>query len=90
MYNTSKVVRGELVGSILVGTALNYVGHRDFVRRASTGARKEQKHVEMADLARQKELSGGQERSRLHRAISNGGYISAIPQRPKGKELSQG
>ena len=90
MYNTSKVAIGELIGYILGGTALNYVGHRDCVLRASMGARKDQKHVEMSDLARQKELSGGQDRSRLHREISNGGCISAIPHRLKGKELSQG
>ena len=52
LYNTSKWSSGELVGYLLGGTALNYVGHRACLCRASVGARKEQKHVEMADLAK--------------------------------------
>ena len=40
--------------------------------RASAEARREMKHVELADLARQKELAGGQKRKLLHRATSNG------------------
>ena len=39
-YNTSKVASGELVESLLVGSSLNYVGHRAFVRGASAAARK--------------------------------------------------
>ena len=39
-YNTSKVSSGELVDSLLGGTALNCVGYREFVRKASAGARK--------------------------------------------------
>ena len=39
-YNTSKEASGELVGSRLGGTALNYIGLRDCVSGASTGARK--------------------------------------------------
>ena len=49
-YNTSKSVSKELVGSFLGRTALNYVGHRDCVCGASTGARKDQKYVEMAEM----------------------------------------
>ena len=78
-YNTSKVTRGELVGSILGNiTDLKYVGHRYCVRGASAGARKEQQHVEMADLDRQKELAGGQEKNCLYRATRNGAWLSAI------------
>ena len=51
-YNTSKAAIRELVDSLLGGTALNYVGHRSCVCRASAGSRKERKHVEMAELAR--------------------------------------
>ena len=40
VYNTSKAVIGELVGSLLGGTALNYVEHRSCVHGASSGARK--------------------------------------------------
>ena len=50
-YNTSKAASGELVESILGGTSLNYVGHMECVRGVSSGARKERKHVEMAELA---------------------------------------
>ena len=39
-YNNSKVASGELVDSLLGGTALIYIGHRACVRRASAGARK--------------------------------------------------
>ena len=55
-YNTSKASSGEVVDSLLGGTALNYVGHKACVHRASAGAIKEWKHMEMVDLARQKEL----------------------------------
>ena len=51
--------------------------------------RKERKHVDMADLAIQKDLTGGQERYRLHRATSNGSWISAVPHRLNGTELSR-
>ena len=87
-YNTSKVASGELVESLLGGTALNYVGHGACVRRASAGARKERKHVEMAELARRNELAGGQERNRLHRATRNGAWLRDIPHRLNGTDLS--
>ena len=38
-YNTSKAVIRELVDSLLGGSALNYVGHRACVRKASQTAR---------------------------------------------------
>ena len=57
----------ELLDSLLGGTALNYVGHRAYVHRASAVARKGRKHVEVAELDRRKELAGGQERNRLQR-----------------------
>ena len=56
-YNTSKAVGGELVDSILGGSALNYVGHRVCVLRASSAARREKMHVELGDLFSQKELA---------------------------------
>ena len=40
-YNTSKAASGELVDSLLGGTALNYVGHRACVRGVSAGERRE-------------------------------------------------
>ena len=59
-YNTSKDYRGGLVDYLLGGTALNYIDHREYVRRASAGARIEKKHVELAELASQNEMAGGQ------------------------------
>ena len=69
--NASKVVSGELVDSLLGDSALNHVGHRSCVPGASVGARKERKHVELSNMARQKELAGVQERNLLHRATRN-------------------
>ena len=60
VYNTSKADSGELLDSLLEGTALNNVGHMSSVRGASVGTRKERKHVETAEFSRQKELAGGQ------------------------------
>ena len=45
--------------------------------------------MELADLARRKELVGGQKRKFLHRATSNGVCISSVPHRLNGTELSQ-
>ena len=88
-YNTSKETSGELVGSILGNiTALNYVGHRYCVCEASAGARKEKQHVEMADLDRQKELAGGQDKNYLYRATRNGAWLSAIPHQLNGTDMS--
>ena len=86
-YNTSKASSGELVDSLLGGSALKYVGHRACIRRSSLAARRERKHVELAELARQKELSGGQERNRLHRATSNGAWLIVVPHRLNGMEF---
>ena len=44
-YNTSKVESGELVDSLLGGSALNYGGHRECVLWESAGTRKDIKHV---------------------------------------------
>ena len=69
----------------LIGcSALNYVGHRAYVRGASTGARRERKHVDLVDLDRKKELAGGQERNHLHRATSNWEWLSAVTHRLNG------
>ena len=45
-------------------------------------------HVELGDLARQKDLAGGQERNRLHRATINEVWISAVTNRLNGTDLS--
>ena len=80
---------GELVDSLLEDTALNYVGHRACIRGTSAGARRERKKVEMADLGIQKDLAGSQEGNRIHRATRNGTWISTLPHRLNGTELSQ-
>ena len=89
MYNTSKSDSGELVGSLLGGTNLNCVGHRECVRRASAETIKKREYLDMTDLDRWKELSGGQERNCLHRETSNGAWISAIPHRLNSTYLSR-
>ena len=59
------------------------------IRRESVGAIKVQKNVELAELAIQKELVGGQDRNRLHRAMMNGAWLSAVTHRLNRMELSQ-
>ena len=44
-------------------------------------------HVDLGELFRQKELAGGQERTRLHRATRNGAWLSAVPHRLNSTEL---
>ena len=45
--------------------------------------------MELAELARQKNLFGGYERNRLHRATRNGAWLSTVPHHLKGKEFSR-
>ena len=45
--------------------------------------------MELADLARRKELADGQERNHLHRATRNGACIGYVPHRLNGMELSR-
>ena len=79
---------GELVDSLLGGFVLNYVGHRACVHKSSLAARRAKMHIELREVDRRKELSGVQERNRLHRATRNGAWISAVPHRINGTELS--
>ena len=88
-YNTSKEASGELVEYLLGGTALNYLGHMSCIHGAIVGTRKERKQVEMAELSRRKELSGGQDSNNLHRATRNGSWLRSIPHRPNGTEFSR-
>ena len=46
-------------------------------------------HVGLGELSRQKDLAGGQERNHLHRATRNGAWLSDVPHRLNGRELSQ-
>ena len=43
----------------------------------------------MVELDRRKELAGGQEINRLHRATRNGVWLSTVPHRLNGTELSR-
>ena len=52
------------------------------------GARREINHVEMAELARRKELTCGQDRNLLHRAMRDVRWLSAVPYHLNGTELS--
>ena len=81
VYNTSKAASGELLYSLLGGSALNYVGHRECIRKASLAARRAKMHVELGELVRSKEHEVGQERNRLHRATRNGAWLSNVPHR---------
>ena len=88
-YNTFKAASSKLIDSLLGGSALNYVGHRACVRKASLLTRCAKIHFELGELARQKELAGGQERNRLHRETRNGACLSAVPHRLNSTELSR-
>ena len=46
-YNTSKASSGELVDSLLEGSALNCVGHRACVHEASLASRRANMHVDL-------------------------------------------
>ena len=45
--------------------------------------------AELAEVFSQQEQAGVQERNRLHRAIRNGSWLSAVPHRLNGTELSR-
>ena len=45
-------------------------------------------YVKIGELSRQKEMTEGQERNRLHRATRNWAWLSAVPHRLNGTELS--
>ena len=49
-YNTSKAASRELVDSLIGGSVLNYVGHRECVRKASQSARQTKMSVELAKI----------------------------------------
>ena len=45
--------------------------------------------VELAEIFKRQEQAGGQEKNRLHRATRNGAWLSAVPHRINGTELSR-
>ena len=58
-YNTSKVDSGEVVESLLGGSALNYVGHRACVCKVILAARHANMHVDVGEIAMRKDQAGG-------------------------------
>ena len=88
-YNNSNAESGELVDSLLEGSALNYVGHRACVRKEILATIRANMYVDLGEVARRNELAGGQERNRLHRETRNGAWLSAVTHRLNGTELSQ-
>ena len=89
-YNKSKAPSGEMVDSLLGGSALNYVANRACIRKASLAVRCAKMHVELGELARRNELAGGQNRNRLHRETRNGVWIRALPHHLNSMEFSWG
>ena len=87
-YNTPKAAIRELVDSLLGGSVLNYVGHRACVRKLSQTTRQTNMSIELAEVFRHQEQAGGQERNRLHRTTMNRAWLSAVPYRLSGTELS--
>ena len=71
-FNTSKAASGELKDSLLGGSVLEYVGNRACVHKKSQMTRRTKMSFDMGEVFRRKEISGIQERNRLHRATSNG------------------
>ena len=88
-YNTFKAAIRKLVDSLLGGPVLNYVGHRECIRKASQTAQLSKRSVELAKIYKRQEQAGDQEKNQLHRATRNGSWISAVPHRLNGTELSQ-
>ena len=62
-YNTSKAASRELVDSRLVGSVLNYVGHRACVRKASQSARLSKRIAVLSALFERQEKAGRQEKT---------------------------
>ena len=86
-YNTYRAASRELVDSHLGGSVLNYVGHRACIRKSSLAEIRAKMNVDLGELARRKDLAGGQQRNRPHRAMRNGAWLSAVPKCLNGTEL---
>ena len=89
MYNTSKAAIEVLVGSLLVGTNLNYVSHRGCVRRSIADGRKKQEFSETVALTRGKKLAYRAGLNCLRRATENGAWLTDISHCLNGTELSR-
>ena len=87
-YNTSETASRELVDSLLGGSILNYVGHRACLSIASQSARRSKTIVKISELYDQQKKAGRQEKHFLRRAMRNGAWLSAVPHRLNGTQLS--
>ena len=87
-YNTSKAASRDLVDSLLGGSVINYIGHRACVCKASQSARLSKIIVELSEMYDCQEKAGRKEKNRLHRATRNGAWLSAVPHRLNGADLS--
>ena len=87
-YNTSKAASDVLVVSLLGGIDLNYVAHKGYVRRASHNRWKQRDIAEKAMFLIRKDIADGAGLNRLQQAMDNWAYLTAIPHRLNGMELS--
>ena len=78
-----------MVDSLLGGSVLNYVSHRECVRKTSQLARLSKQITEMSELFKWQEQAGRQEKKCLRRATRNGAWLSAVPHHLNGTELSR-
>ena len=88
-YNTCNTSRKVLVGSLLGGFDLNHIEHKIFVCGSIVDARKQREFLEIDTLTRRKDLAEGAGLNRLWRVTENGAWLTDIPQRLNGTELSR-
>ena len=87
--NTSKVASKVLLGSLLIGTNLNYIAHKGCVRRSRADGQKQREFSEKEVFTRQRELMDRAGLNCLRWNTYNGVCITAILQCLNGTELSR-
>ena len=88
-YNTSKSASEVLIGSLIGGTSLNYISHKECIHRASADRQKQRKFSETKALTIWKELMDRAGLNCLWRSAENGVWITSTPHRLNGMELSR-
>ena len=88
-YNTSKAASRELEESLLGGSVLNYIGHRACIHKAIQTARISKRIADLSKIFQRQEQAGGQEKNSLHRARSNGPWLSDRPHHLNSTEFSR-
>ncbi|KAL7502374.1 hypothetical protein ACHAXN_001333, partial [Cyclotella atomus] len=86
-FGTSKHACEELVRSMLEGE-FNLAVHKSTVRQASTKARKQRIELESKFVSERGEQRGNRERLRMKRAGAAGIWLTCVPSRLHGTELS--